>query len=377
MCLLIDQILIINDAGLPIFDWRPSEKGSDSNLVSGFLSALNIFAAGERGEQIKKLTMDPTTFIFEREGNLVFVILTQDPQFEAVIQLILTKLKEIFLAKFGAAAAKFSGNLSVFSPFYAILEQILKDYGYFDYMQAMTSFSRGESLRAAMFVDKTSGKVLFVKSKEYLDREKLSFQSVLLLKTFERLITGVFKESPLIINLISESMRGIILKSTSNIALLAEIQHKDAHRFPNVEITDKKIQTFLKKQYVKPNLGFNDIFLLFDENGKVLAKNDNKNNLKVEKSIVDCITLVKTASNMTNQSFKEKLFAILLGTLDNIYLLSPIGNLFVLILIPQEIVSKIRGMYEKMQNFVALNLDDLAQFGVALKKVYKFQKMFA
>ncbi len=377
LCCLIDQFMIINDAGLPLFDWRPSEKGSDSNLVSGFLSALNMFATGERGEQIKKLTMDPTTFIFERAGTLVFVILTQDPQFEVVIYLILTKLKEAFLAKFGELAVKFGGNLSVFSPFYAILDQILKDYGYFDYMQAMASFSSGETLRAVMFVDKTSGKVIFLRSKDYIDREKISFQSVLLLKTFERLITGTFKESPIILNLISESMRGIILKSTTNIALLAEIKHKDAQRFPVVEITDKKIQTFLKKQYVKPNSGFNDIFLLFDENGKVLAKNDNQNRLKVEKSIVDCITLIKTASNMTNQSFKEKLFTILLGTPDNIYLLSPIGSLYAFLLIPTEIVSTIKGMYEKLQNFVALEAADIAQFGVVLKIVYKLQKMFA
>ncbi len=321
--------------------------------------------------------MDPTTYIFERESDLVFVILTQDPQFEAIIYLILSRLKEVFLANFKEDAVNFKGNLAVFAPFISMLENILRDYGYFDYMQAMTSFSKDESLRGTMFVDKTSGKVLFLKSKEYMDREKLSFQSVLLLKTFERLITGTFNETPIILNVISESLRGIILKSTAYIALLAEIQHKDAQRFPVIEITEKKIQTFLKKQYVKPNLGYNDVFLLFDENGKVLAKNDNQNRLRSEKSIVDCITLVKTASNMTNQSFKEKLFSLLLGTSYNIYLLCPIGSLYGLILLPTEIVSSIKGMYEKLQNFVALNAEDKVQYGLALKKVYKFQRVFA
>ena len=97
---MIDQILIMTDAGLSLFNWNPEGNSSDSNLISGFLTALNVFAAGERGEQIRKITMDPTTFLFDRVGDLLFVILTKDPEFEKVIAIILAEIQQQFLATF-------------------------------------------------------------------------------------------------------------------------------------------------------------------------------------------------------------------------------------------------------------------------------------
>jgi hypothetical protein len=374
---MIDQILIMTDSGLPLFDWTPNNDGADSNLVSGFLTALNLFAEGERGEQIRKITMDPTTFIFQREQNQIFVILTKDPEFEKIILLILTEIKERFLDAYSEAAQNFNGNVEQFTSFKDTVDQILHDYGYFDYLQAQDSFQADDSLRGVIFIDNTTGKPIYVKAKEYLDSEKLGFQSVILQKTFDRMVRGILHEEPVILNVISESMRAIIIKHTEKNSLVAEIQHENTAGFPHITISDKTLRAVLKKQPREIIAKIQNPFVIFDENGKVLWSSDEVNRVIIKQSIADCITIGKTSINIINQLFKEQLLVTILATEEKIYLITPLLRHFALISFTYPDMGSLRKMVAKLVEIKAFDTEDMNEFGKVLKAAFNLKKFFA
>ena len=65
---MIEDLLIINDAGQAIYSWHEKGTTEDFNddLISGFLTALNSFATIERGEDIKSLKLKETLILFEK-----------------------------------------------------------------------------------------------------------------------------------------------------------------------------------------------------------------------------------------------------------------------------------------------------------------------
>ncbi len=131
----------MNDAGLPIYSWKSEEESiGDENLLSGFITALNHFAQGERGEDLKKITLDPTTFIFERKGGLVFLILTKDPEFEKIIWEILQTLVSEFIQMFEQEIKDFGGNISIFSKFTDVVSKTFDDFLYWDYIRNTREF---------------------------------------------------------------------------------------------------------------------------------------------------------------------------------------------------------------------------------------------
>ncbi|MHA1999566.1 MAG: hypothetical protein ACTSU9_15770, partial [Promethearchaeota archaeon] len=63
---IINKFFILDDAGITLYSWALDPKNKDVELISGFLTALNMFAKSEKGESMRELTLDKTAFIFER-----------------------------------------------------------------------------------------------------------------------------------------------------------------------------------------------------------------------------------------------------------------------------------------------------------------------
>ena len=197
-------------------------------------------------------------------------------------------------------------------------------------MRARVSFKENLSFRGILFVDNATGKPLYVKAKEYLDREKLGFQSVILQKAFDRVIGGIFQENPVILTVISEKMRGIIIKKAEKNTLVVEIQHENAEGFPPIEISPKTLANVIK-QPQKFLSQIEDPLLIMDEKGKIAWENDPQERLRGSQSTADCITIMKTATNIDTQIFKEKLSCILLITQEHLFVLFPILNFIIFI----------------------------------------------
>ncbi|MFX1294719.1 MAG: hypothetical protein ACFFD2_07675 [Promethearchaeota archaeon] len=371
---MIDIIIIMTDAGLPIFNWQPEEIEIDGDLISGFLSAINMFAKGERGEQIKKITLDPTTFLFEKEKELIFVILTRDQEFEKSINLILPEIKKRFLTQFSNEIEHFHGNIEYFKPFYSMTENILASYGYFDYIQIKSSFETDDELKAVLFLDKITGDVLYIKSKEYLDRNTLSFQSIILLKSIDRVISEILEKIPIISIIISPS-HYLIIKKTDKIAIIQEKKYPLDNKITDLKINEKKIREFLKKPG-KILFESKEKFLFFDQWGKNQISNDLIGQFKGGLLSPDCITLINTSKNIIEQIYRDNLFATLIFSEDSLYAVFPISDYFTFMQISTEDFPNIKPLLGNIKKCKSMNSTNLEDFNQILQKISKFKSFF-
>ncbi len=373
---MINQFIIINAAGLPLFNWELEDKQAEGSMISGFLTAMDTFAKGEKGESIRKITLDPTTFIFERAEELIFVILTSDPENEQLISLFLGEAKATFLKNFLEAAQTFSGNLSIFKPFNGMLEQILTKYGYFDYVRVKKVFETDEMLKAILFLKKDTGEILYIKAKEYLDRNALSFQTTILLNSIDRVITKGLNEKPLISILISQKSRCLLVKTTEKIVIIQEKVHPSSLNVAEVKINEKRIKNTLKKPE-KLMFESKEIFLFFDQMGKNIVSNDRVGQFGGDNLPPDCITLVNTSKNIIEQIYRERFFSILLFTESKLYSAFPILNYYTFLEIGIENAAAFKAFSEKLNKCDVVEAEDVHGLNHIIEVINKFKAFFS
>jgi len=373
---MIDQMIIINSAGLPLFNWEPEDKQAEGSMISGFLTAMDTFAKGEKGESIRKITLDPTTFIFERAEELIFVILTSDPDHEQLIRLILEEVKATFLENFLEAAKTFSGNLSTFKPFNGMLEQILKKYGYFDYVRVKNIFDTDEMLKAILFLKKDTGEILYIKAKEYLDRNALSFQTIILLNSIDRVISKGLNEKPMISVLISQKSRCLLVKSTEKIVIIQEKIHRSTLNIAEVKINEKRITNILKKPE-KLIFESKENFLFFDPMGKNIVSNDRVGQFEGDSLPPDCITLVNTSKNIIEQIYRETFFSILVFTESKLYSAFPITDYYTFMEISIADSTDFKTFYEKLNKCEVVKSEDVLGLNQIIESVNNFRAFFS
>jgi len=348
---VIDKILIMNDSGLSLYEWNPPGKEQDSLLLSGFVTALDAFAQHDRGEQIKKITLDPTTFIFSRGQGLVFTILTKDPDFEKVITLIIEELKEKFISAYKDAIPSFSGGVSQFRPFDDVVRDILESYGYFEYERVRSQFTSDASIRSILIFNSENGELLYVKAKEYIDRKALGFQAPIITKSAKRLVNESLGQELLDIDLVSQKMRSLVFRSTKCVQLIEEMTLSTTGDSSPILTSEKKVAKTLKSQG-KPMSTANNLFLVFDKSGKI-AYSSFKDNLDQSLIVVNSITAYESSKNVFQQIFKEPLWVTILTTKESAYALFDLGGFITLLQIKREkqiepywSLSKVHGFQE-------------------------------
>ena len=199
---MIDQILIMSSGGIPLFTWTSPKifssssdeeefednRSTEENLLSGFFTALNMFAEGQKGEEIKEITLKETTYIVEKTNQILFVISTRNDSYINLIKLLLDEVKAQFFIKYPNAEAGFTGNIKIFSEFNQILDNILNSFNYFDILKFTGDFFKERLIKSIFLIDRENGDPLFVKAQEYSDRNILTFQVEIILKAGERLL---------------------------------------------------------------------------------------------------------------------------------------------------------------------------------------------
>jgi hypothetical protein len=344
----------MNEAGLSLYEWNPQGKEQDGLLLSGFVAALNAFAQHDRGEQIKKITLDPTTFVFSRGRGLVFTILTRDPDFEKVITHIIEDLRERFIETFGGTISDFRGSISQFRPFDVTVNEILKSYGYFDYQRLRNLFDSDAGLRSILIFDKESGEPLYVKAKEYIDRKALSFQAPIVAKSAERLVSECFGEVVVDVNMISEKMRSLLFRSTLNVHLIEEANLVSTEETSPVATSEKKASKIVGSPTRLQTIT-SDPFVIFDHSGKI-AYSSFKNRLgDLSSVVVNGVTAYESSKNVFQQVFKESAWVSALSGKDSTYALFDVGGYIALVQIKRE------------KEFEPSSV---------LRKVHQFQEMF-
>lgn len=372
---MIDQILIINAAGVPLYNWELKEKTAESSMLSGFLTAMDTFAKGERGEQIRKITLDPTTFVFERESELVFVILTTEPEHEHLISHILVDVKDRFLDKFKEEAKTFTGNLNTFKPFNSIVEQILTNYGYFDYIRAKEPLETDDDFKCMVFIDRNEGDILFIKAKEYLDRDKLSFLTNILLNSLDRVFTHISDEKPTITILLSHQSRCLLFKSTEKLVIIQEKIHSTELGIADLKINEKQIKNTLKKPG-KLIYESKDKFIFFDQMGKDIISNDRAGEFGGDNLPPDCITLINTSKNILKQIYQEDLFAVMIISENQLYCAFSILDYYVFMKLLIENITGYKLIFKKLKNCEVATADNTVFFKQIIQRIQNFESFF-
>ncbi len=115
--------------GVPLLAWKYRGKIIDQGLISGFLSALQMFAGKTRGQKIHVVFMDPELMVFEQTPTFTVVITVANreglPLAEKIIQVLLPKFQE----RYQAELENFSGNLDPFQSFSRDLLSIVSGCG--------------------------------------------------------------------------------------------------------------------------------------------------------------------------------------------------------------------------------------------------------
>ena len=386
---MIDNILIMNEAGLLLFHWNQggsdktnddkgeSDKTTDPDLISGFLSALNIFAQGQRGEDLKKINLDPTTFIFERHEGLIFTILTTDPNFEKVIFSIISDIKNRFLELFRENIKNFAGEVDQFRPFQQEIEIILNSYAYYDYLRVKETFDSNESLKSVLLIDKINGEVLYVKSKVYVERGPLTFQSGVLLKSINRLFSNVLKEDIVMTIVIDSTNRFLFFKDAGKITEVKEIHGENERTIDVYKYKEKKIEKILKT----PKRILSDIeecFIFINERGEILLESNIKDNFPIEKITSDSITINSCSESLINEIYKNFLHSTLILTENNMYNIFPIEKnvVFLQMKFEQEDFEKIKALWINLKSAGSLADEESKEIQNNILRVNQIKKHF-
>lgn len=331
---MIDKILIMNDSGLSLYEWNPSGEEQDSQLLSGFLMALNAFAQHDRGEQIKKITLDPTTFVFSRGRGLIFTILTKDPEYEKVIMLIIEELRERFIGSFGGTISDFRGDVTHFRSFDKTVNEILESYGYFEYERVGNLFNSDASIRSILILNKENGEPLYVKAKEYIDRKALSYQAPIVTKSAQRLVTESLGQVLVDINMISQKMRSLLFRSTASIQLIEEVNLSSTEGASPVVTSEKKVIKTLNSPEKLQSVA--DPFVIFDRSGKIAYSGFKSRPVDLSHVVVNSVTAYESSKNVFQQVFKEPVWMSMLSSKDSSYALFEVGGYITLLQIKSE-----------------------------------------
>ncbi len=310
----------MNPSGTTYYSWTTDPKNADPTMISGFLTAINMFADTQQGEQIKEITLNKTTYIFDRSENMVVVILTQDPEFQNVIRLVLPIIRQRFYQHFHELISNFNGDIAPFQSFTVELEDILTTYGYFNYQAVIPKFEQDETIECVLYLDNATGKVLYIKSKKYLDRDLLGFQTMVLIKSLHRAIDSRLKDKLEMILLLTNEGRFIEIMNYDTLSIVYESKQPESLTLDSKTENKKKWKKILKKREEFTSKLKNPI-VIYDEKGNIQLLHDLVGLAQLRNIPADTLTTHSSGNNIVQSVYKENLFGILVLGSRNMYFL--------------------------------------------------------
>jgi hypothetical protein len=339
----------MNTGGLALLTWDNSSESKDSSMISGFLTALNMFAVGERGEQLKKINLDPTTFLFEREKDILFVVLTKDHDAEKIVKMFLPEIRSEFFKEYQSQIENFSGEMNQFLPFKSKIDNILRKYGFFEYLKIKSQFNSEVEYKCVLFIDRNNGDILYLKAKEYIDRNTLGYLSTVFLNVATRILVNGLNEDMKLLILLSENGRSIQIRYTEKIIFVQEKQLPISKNAFSSQIDEKKLKNTIKKPG-KVLFESSLHFALLDQSGKIVLTNDREKSLKADQLSADLVTIFMNARNVLKQVYKDKFYLGLLISSKNVYGIVPLNEFNVFVQVGSDIYKKLTPLIDKIQD---------------------------
>jgi hypothetical protein len=303
----------MDKSGVPYFNWTAGGMETDDAIISGFLSAINMFAMSKQGQAIKKISLDPTTFFFEREQNLVFVVITNDESAEPLIRRILLDIKSTFIGQFGKYVVDFNGNLNVFDPFKGLLQAILARRGYLDFQRGVAIFEGNSTIFSYIMFDIPKKKILYQRQRDQTSREGLALQANILAQSAIWILAEEYRIQPQFISLHTYEGRVFIIYKMIDNLFIFEHNPCTMVNIPKFDITDLKVHTAI----TRPEKFAADLkhpFIVLDTSKQVILTNDSTDQLKGSKIAADLYSIINASKKICGQFFKENLIGAVIHT---------------------------------------------------------------
>jgi len=220
---MIEDLLIINEAGALLFNWHPEgidDEGKD-DLLSGFLTALDSFATFERGEDIKSLRLKETTLIFEKYDQLyqklTFVVATKKTNLTELLHAFIHEIMDQFIAEYNIILDKeFNGEVTAFKDFQDNVKKISQNLGLDVLSSNIYEIEQDSVLKAVIYIEPKGGNIFFINAKQYLEKEKLSFLVPLILNSAQLLYQ----------NHLNEPLHWFLISTAQNESIVVEPRKK-------------------------------------------------------------------------------------------------------------------------------------------------------
>ncbi|MFX0098501.1 MAG: hypothetical protein ACFFCS_02900 [Candidatus Hodarchaeota archaeon] len=334
---VLNEIFILNETGINLFSWSSGESNSD--LLSGFLTALNMFAKSEKGQTMKELTLEQTTFVFEKKEDLIYVVITENEKALPLLKIFLSEMINLFERDFGDEIKKFTGNIAVFDDFTKGLLHLQDTFGINLLNDKIKEVKTSDLLQSINVISKLTGELLFTEATQFVNKEDLGFLVPLVVKACERVVVDIDNQTLEWILLISNKDRIVLLQPQEFIIFVEE--YKVPFEFPKEFITKhKKLKNKFSDMNFIPQIKY---IKMINNAGKVLEEFERGAGYST-KSTVDSTMVVNAANNFMQKYYKLVLKGIAIGDRKKGIMFVTFKDFFVLL----------RGAYEDFQQFQSI-----------------------
>lgn len=243
----MDELFIINETGQLLYSWhlKESEKSSDDDLISGFLTALNSFVTIERGEDIKSLKLKETTIIFEKNNenvqNLTFVVTTKNEELIELLHLLIHDIMDKFVGVFSELLNDvFDGEITKYKIFDNSMENIIFSHGLDTLEGSIEQIDSGGYFKSLVLLEPKGGHILYIHAKQFVNKEKISFLIPLVVNSSQFLYQQNLKEQ----------VNWILLTTIRNENLLVE-RREDVLIVKQYQLIENIEEEYLSLDFIK------------------------------------------------------------------------------------------------------------------------------
>jgi len=325
---MIDDLLIINEAGNLLYNWHPQGDAVDGkdDLLSGFLTAINSFATFERGEDIKSLKMRETTVIFEKEENflqkLTFVVTTKDESFIELLHAFIHKIMDEFTSQFEFLLNKeFDGDITEYRNFTESVERILKSLGLDALNRSVKEIDKKSYLKSIIILEPKEGNIFFIYAKQYVNKDKISYLIPFILNSVRLLYQNHLKESLNWILLSTVQNEILVIEPRVNVLLVKQYNLSESLEknflsldfFFDAEKYIKKPKKLIERfKQIKWDKKIKQFFLI-DLEGTILHSEIFNNHFDFKDYIPETITFLTSTKKTSEEIYNKSLMNAAIG----------------------------------------------------------------
>jgi hypothetical protein len=346
---IYNEFFIITEDGINLFSRSSSGEQQDGmDMISGFLSALNTFAKTERGEIMKELTMEQTTFVFEKRERLIYVMTSGEPKARQLLKLFLEKIIGAFGSMFDADFANFMGDVAPFEKFGDVLAKIQFDCAVDTTNAAFDGFAENEMLQSISVISKDTGEIIFTEAKQYVNKEDLGFLVPLVTRSSEVVINQIVDQRVAWILEISSKDRVMLIQPRDHAIFVEEYKLPfDLSRESTIK--PKKIKESFSRPMFLSEIKYVKII---SNTGKVLDEiiRDAGYVTNIKE---DATMLINASVNLVNKYYKSGLKGVAIADSNKATLFVPIKDFFVMIRGIQDDFKKFTNILKYIQQIVA------------------------